>query len=131
MFRKLLLLICMGLLAVIYVYPCFMLPFGSYSGTFGSEENEHKVEITMEFDWNGKVKFKQGDFEQEMYYKLDGDSVIISLDKIFDETDEKMKLNNLYEFDYITELRNDIGMYMTIGVGALMLILILWPSRRR
>jgi len=56
MFRKILLIICMAFFVLCYVYPCVMLPFGSYSGEIGSGDS--KVERTMTFDTKGKLKSK-------------------------------------------------------------------------
>lgn len=129
MFRKILLIICMAFFVLCYVYPCVMLPFGSYSGKIGSGDS--KVERTMTFDTKGKVKIKTADDEREHYYKMDGRTVIISEDDVFDEDDYSVRLNSIYEFNYENQMVNNIGFYMTIGVGAFALILILLPNRRR
>ena len=129
MFRKILLLICMAIIALVYVYPCVMMPFGSYSASIGSGDS--KVERTMTFDTKGKVKIKTADDEREYFYKMDGRTVIISEDDVFDEDDYSVRLNSIYEFEYENQMINNIGMYMTIGVGALMVLLILLPNRRR
>ena len=129
MFRKILLLICVAFVVVCYAFPCFTLPFGSYKGEIGV--GELKVEKTLTFDFNGKVKVKTGKDEREHYYKLDGNYVVISEDNKFDDQDMKVKLNSMYSLDYGTELINNVGMYMAIGIGALAVILILLPNKRR
>jgi len=129
MFRKILLIICMAFFVICYVYPCVMLPFGSYSGEIGSGDS--KVEKTMTFDTKGKVKIKAAEDEREYFYKMDGRTVIISEDENFDETDYSVRVNSVYEFTYGTQMVNSIGMYMAIGVGAFALILILLPNKRR
>lgn len=129
MFRKILLIICMAFFVLCYVYPCVMLPFGSYSGEIGSGDS--KVERTMTFDTKGKVKIKTAEDEREYFYKMDGRTVIISEDETFDETDYSVRLNSIYEFAYENQMINNIGFYMAIGVGAFALILILLPNRRR
>ena len=129
MFRKILLLICMAFIALVYAYPCVMMPFGSYSGSIGSGDS--KVERTMTFDTKGKVKIKTADDEREHYYKMDGRTVIISEDETFNEDDYSVRLNSIYEFNYENQMVNNIGLYMTIGVGALMFLLIVLPNKRR
>ena len=79
---------------------------------------------------DGKVKVKTGEYESENYYILNGNYVIISEDNKFDDQDVKVKLNSMYSLDHGTELVNNIGMYMAIGIGALALVLILLPNRR-
>lgn len=129
MFRKILLLICLAFVVVGYAYPCFVLPFGTFEGKIG--EGDSKVEVSVKFDFNGKAKIKEAELEKDLYYKMKGDHIIISEDKEFDDKDEKIKLDSIYQLNYSTELTNKIGMYMSIGIGALSLILILLPNKRR
>lgn len=134
MFRKILLLICVAFVVVCYAYPCFVLPFGSYTGTMG--DGDSKVEVSMTFGFDGKVKTKIGDHSQEEYYKISGNSIIISSDKTFDDNDVEIKLDSMYNFalsEGILELevQNNIGFYMTIGVGILAIVLIVLPNKRR
>lgn len=129
MFKKIVLLICVAFAVVCYAFPCFVLPFGSYKGEIGSGES--KVNVEMNFGFDGKVKIKTGELENSQYYKIEGNKIIISEDKTFDKNDVKVKLDSMYEMNFGTDLRNDIGMYMAIGVGALAVVLILLPSKRR
>lgn len=134
MFKKIVLLICVAFVVVCYAFPCFILPFGSYKGEIGSGES--KVNVEMNFGFDGKVKTKIGDVKQTQYYKLNGNEIIISDDKTFDDSDVKIKLDSMYQFSLANgglgvEMQNDIGMYMAIGVGALAVVFILLPSRRR
>ena len=134
MFRKILLLICVAFVVVFYAYPCFILPFGSYTGEIG--DGETKYEVSMTFGFDGKVKTKIGEYEQEEYYKIDGSSIIISEDKTFDDNDTEIRLNSVYQYtledgSLTLDVQNDIGMYMAIGIGVFAVILILLPNRRR
>ncbi len=134
MFRKILLLICVAFVVVCYAYPCFVLPLGTYNGEIGNGENV--VEVSLKFDFNGKVKIKMAESESEQNYKLSGNYVIISEDEAFDDKDLKIKLNSIYNFamnEGIVDInmQNDIGMYMAIGIGAFAIILILLPNRRK
>lgn len=131
MFKKILLLICVAFVVVCYAYPCFILPFGSYSGEYGTGDS--KVEVSYKFNINGKVKIKNGALEVERYYKLDGTNIIISDNTTFDEEDAKIALSSMYSFDTSDsgiKLTNDVGMYVAIGFGALAVLLICLPSKR-
>lgn len=134
MFKKILLLICVAFAVVCYAFPCFILPFGSYKGEIGSGEG--KVEISVNFGFDGKAKMEIGDLEQTQYYKLKGDKIIISDDKTFDDNDIEINLDSMYQFslsdgDVNCEMQNNIGMYMAIGVGVLAVVLILLPNKRK
>ena len=134
MFKKILLLICVAFVVVCYAYPCFALPFGTYKGQIGSGES--RVEVSMNFGFDGKVKIKSADSETTQYYKLKGNEIIISEDKKFDDNDITVNLDSMYEFNlgaemFNVEMKNAIGMYVAIGVGAFAVILILLPNRRR
>ena len=131
MFRKIVLLICIAFVVVCYGYPCLMLPFGSYTYTY--KVGEETKEISLQFNFNGTV-IEDGKKEVS-YYKLKGREIIISDDKTFDESDEVVKINNLYELnrDYVltsVTLKNNIAMYITIGVGVLAVIMILTAPNR-
>ena len=128
MFKKILLLICIAFVVVCYGYPFFALPFGEYTGEIGSGES--KVEVSFKFAWDGKVECKYGELENEAYYKVKGDEIILYSDEKHENEIDKMKLNSMYSIDTICELTNNIGMYMAIGVGVLAIVLVLLPSKR-
>lgn len=131
MLKKLLLLVCVAFAVVCYAYPCFILPFGTYSGVRGTGES--KVDISVSFGFNGKAEYKQGNSTSEKYYKLEGNKVILSDDDKFDNSDIEIQLTSMYKLsvDADVSMSNNIGMSIAIGVGALAVILILLPSKRR
>lgn len=130
MFKKILLLICVAFVVVCYGYPCLILPFGSYTGEIG--EGEYAVEMSVTFGFDGKAKVKMGELETERYYKLNGNELILSEDDKFDDNDEKLVMSSMYSFNLDdVQLHNNVGMYMTIGVGVLAVVLILMPSKRK
>ena len=133
MFRKLLLLICIAFVVVAYGYPCLIVPFGSY--TYKYEEDGVKEEISLQFNFDGTIT--STDSDEKSYYKLKGNKIIISEDEDFTDEDLEITLKNIYEFEMpilvsSLEFRNNIGMYATIGVGALAVVLVLTiPSKRK
>lgn len=134
MFKRIILLICVAFVVVCYAYPCVILPFGTYKGQIGSGEG--KVEITMNFGFDGKVKIKSGEMDETQYFKLNGNEIIISEDKTFDKNDIKVNLDSMYEFDlgedmFSVEMKNTVGVYVAIGVGVLAVIMILIPNKRK
>jgi len=128
--RKLLSLLCILFVVVCYAYPCFVLPFGEYKLEKVISEDQ-KVELTLKFDLN-KVTITEGKIEQVYYYKVDGDEIILSDDTNFTEDDNfKLQLDSMYEIGYGEKARNDIGMYIAIGVGVLAVVLVLLPSKKK
>ena len=128
--RKLLSLLCILFVVVCYAYPCFVLPFGEYKLEKVISEDQ-KVELTLKFDLN-KVTITEGKIEQVYYYKVDGDEIILSDVTNFTEDDNfKLQLDSMYEIGYGEKARNDIGMYIAIGVGVLAVVLVLLPSKKK
>jgi len=131
--RKLLLILCLAFLGVCFAYPCFMLPIGAYKC-----ENEvlgQKVEVEYRFAFSGKATVKVGENETEYNYKLKGNKIILSEDEEFDDSDLEIEMNSFYELDGTLDslgkdMVNSIAMWITIGVGALSLLLIVLPSRK-
>ena len=123
MFRKLLLLLCIAYVVVCYGYPCLVLPFGNYKYTYQSEGV--REEVAVQFHMNGTITIK--DSEEVNYYKLKGNKVIISVDETFDNNDLTVTLKNMYEFEMPilgVNLRNNVGILVSIGVGALAILLV-------
>jgi len=140
MFRKIILLICIAFVVVCYGYPCLILPFGNYNYKYENLKGEEQV-ATIKFNFDGTVTYSDADLEDEQIfnYKLKGNKIIVSEDETFDDSDMEIKLKNIYEFDTQGLLesktyKNNIGMYVSIGVGALAIIMILTApnkSKRR
>jgi hypothetical protein len=133
MLRKVLLFLSLAFIVVCYGIPCVILPLGTYETTIGSGDSA--VTFEMKFDFKGNVKTKSSESEEwsSMFYKLKGQTVIISSDKEFDDSDMKMSIENMYEVNYpiVGSLKNDIGFYIAIGVGILDLLLIATiPSKK-
>lgn len=140
MFRKILLIICIAFVVVCYGYPCFILPLGTYSYTTTVLEQE--VTTTYKFGFNGKVTVGSSatDTTTEYFYKLSGNKVIISEDETFDDNDIKLAINNMYQINMPTVLSitdteanvatNQVGMWVTIGIGVLALLLVITIPRR-
>ena len=125
MFRKILLLICVAFVVVCYGYPCFLLPFGNYE--YKQEVAGAEITSSYSFAFNGKFTHKVGDIETEGFYKLKGNNIILSEDETFDDNDVQIKLTSMYEFNNHI---NKIGIYSTIGIGILSLILIVTIPKR-
>lgn len=136
MFKKLLLLICIAFVVVCFAYPCFIVPFGEYKATVGSGET--KVEYSYTFDFKGNAVYKRGGIKFKYFYKLDGDEIILSEDKKFDDSDRRIEINSMYEIEATPvvgeemKLENNIGKYIAIGVGAFaILIVLIMPNKYR
>lgn len=126
MLRRILLLVSLAFVVLCYGFPCIILPLGSYEGKMTVGEQTIKYEV--EFDFKGKVKIKTSESEEwtEQYYKLKGQTLIISEDKTFNDDDLKVAIENIYEINvpFIGSLKNKLGMYLAIGIGVLDLLLI-------
>lgn len=121
--RKILLIICIAFVVVCYGYPCFILPFGEYKYT--TTVAEETVNTTFKFDFKGKVKISSGESSEEMFYKLKGNTVILSEDETFDDSDTKLNISNMYSIGLLGENAvNQMGMWSAIGVGVLALLLV-------
>lgn len=92
--------------------------------------------------FNGKVTVSTSATETttEYFYKLSGNKVIISDDETFDDNDMKLAISNMYQINMpqllsITDTEanlatNQVGMWVTIGVGVLALLLVVTIPRR-
>ena len=126
MLRKILLLICFAFVVVCYGYPCFILPFGQYEYSY--EAAGITVTSSYSFGFDGKVKIKLAELESESFYKLKGNKIVISEDDKFEDSDMELKLASMYSIGNYT---NKIGMFSTIGLGVLALVLIITiPSKK-
>ena len=125
--RKILLLISIAFVVLCYGYPCLVLPFGSYhdeTTVLGA-----KIETTYQFKFNGKVKIAINDSEEEYYYKIKGNEIIISDDKTFNDDDSKLKISSIYN---INGAINQVGQFVAIGIGVMALVLTLTiPSKNK
>lgn len=140
MLRKILLIICIAFVVVCYGYPCFILPLGTYNYTTTIADEE--VTTSYKFGFNGKVTVSTSATETttEYFYKLSGNKVIISDDETFDDNDLKLAISNMYQINMPTVLSitdtevnvatNQVGMWVTIGVGVLALLLVVTIPRR-
>ena len=127
MFRKILLLICIAFVVVCYGYPCLILPFGSYEHTY--EVLGVSVTESYSFGFDGKVTRKIGELEEEMYYKLKGNKIYFSDDKEFDFEDGLY--SSISSISRIGDYTNKIANYISIGAGALALVLVVTIPKNR
>ena len=131
MLRKIILMICIAFVVVCYGYPCLIIPFGEYKFKETIEGEIYEESMKFKFDGTFSIGDKTG------YYKLSGNKIIISEDETFDDADAKIKLRNLYSFDFSIlpgmsmTFTNYIGMYASIGVGVLAIVLILTAPNKR
>ena len=127
MLRKIVLILCVAFVVVCYGYPCFILPFGEYVRS--TEIGNTKIEATYNFDWDGTVtaENKLG-ITTKYYYKLKGNEVWLSIDEDFEEADDVISINSLYNIG--NGFFNQVGYYIAIGVGILALVLIITIPRR-
>ena len=140
MLRKILLIICIAFVVVCYGYPCFVLPFGEYK--YSTTIAEQEITTSYKFGFNGKVTVSSSVTETttEYYYKLSGNKIIVSEDETFDDNDMKLAISNMYQINMpqllsITDTEanlatNQVGMWVTIGVGVLALLLVVTIPRR-
>ncbi|MBE7077012.1 MAG: hypothetical protein E7374_03905 [Clostridiales bacterium] len=132
--RKILLLLCIAFVVVCYAYPCLICPFGEYENktTVGNVTTTS----TLKFNFNGKVEqtTQVGDSKAqktEYYYKLKKDNkVAIYEDKDCKNEIVRMNIDSIYELNFLTEYKNNVGFYTAIGVGVLAVLLVLWPSKK-
>lgn len=123
--KKIILVLSLVFFAICYVFPCVILPVSEYK--YETEVAGQKIEHSMKFQVNGKVKTKTGELEVEQYYKLKGNDIIISSDKTFDDNDMKLSIKNFHE---IGEYKNMIAMYTAIGVLVLDLLLVVMEKKK-
>lgn len=138
--RKIFLLLCVAFAVVCYAYPCFVLPFGTYNYDYMNQYTQKMETATLQFGFNGKVVDQDG---VEMFYKLNGTEIIISEDEKFDAaTDMVVKYKNIYQLhvpaDGVDEkpaavltYRNVIGLYVTIGIGVVAVLLVITIPRKK
>lgn len=129
MLKKILLLLSIAFVVVCYGYPFLVLPFGQYSTKL--EIAGAEVEMTVQFSFEGEAKVKIGEGEEVVFfYEVKDRNVEL---KVNSEADPSyvFNLDSLYEINFGSQtLRNDIGMYAAIGVGALAVILVLLPTKK-
>lgn len=126
--RKFLLLFSIAFVFICYIFPFFVLPFGTYKieqeitpGT--------KIESTYKFKLNGKFEINISGVKQEFYYKVKGNKLIVSEDKEFNDKDQKIELGSVYN---INGAINSTGKYIAIGVESVALLMALsLPSKKR
>ncbi|MBQ8615531.1 MAG: hypothetical protein IJ415_03085 [Clostridia bacterium] len=124
--RKILLIISIVFVVLCYGYPCLILPFGSYhdeTTMLGTT-----IETTYEFKFNGKVKITVNKSENEYYYKLKGNEIIISDDKTFNDDDNKLSISSIYK---VGSAVNQIGQFVAIGIGVMALVLVCTIPNKR
>ena len=126
--RKILLLICLVFTVVSFAYPNYVLPFGSYTYEYTIAGEKNKA--SYEFKFNGEVNFKATEKSDpdKLFYKLKGNEIIISADKTFDDNDQHIRIDSVFKFE---NFRNDIAMWISIGVGIFTLVLIITIPRKR
>ena len=117
--RKLLLILCIAFVVVCYGYPCLVLPFGTYSCK--TEVLGEEVTSTIKFGFDKKAEYTIGDESVELNYKLSGNTVILSVDEEFDDSDMEITIGSIYR---IGEYHNLVGLLTTIGIGILALCLV-------
>jgi len=117
--RKLLLILCIAFVVVCYGYPCLVLPFGTYSCK--AEVAGTEITSTIKFGFDKKAEYTVGDVTLDLNYKLSGNTVILSEDEEFDESDMEITIGSIYR---IGEYHNMIGLITTIGIGILALCLV-------
>lgn len=124
--RKILLVISIAFVVLCYGYPCLILPFGEYK--YETTIAGAKIETIYEFKFNGRVNISVNDAEQQYYYKLKGNEIIISDDKTFNDEDSKLAISSIYK---IGNMVNQIGQFVAIGIGVMALVLVLTiPSKK-
>ena len=136
MFRRILLLICLAFVVVCYAYPFFVMPFGEYAYSTTTEGVTSTVTYKFAFGGQGEVTTKIGGVASstKFTYKTSGQKVLI---KNEDSSGEyELTLGNMYQVSLgmlgtTVNLKNNIGMWISIGVGAVAVVAIIWPSRRR
>ena len=87
-------------------------------------------EAILFYSFSCKFSTKIGDAEEiskDCYYKLKGTKVIVSLDDEFTDADTEIEIASMYKLGV---MKNAIALYVTIGVGVLALLAIVWPSKR-
>lgn len=117
--RKLLLILCIAFVVVCYGYPCLVLPFGTYSCK--TEVLGEEITSTIKFGFDKKAEYTIGDESVELNYKLSGNTVILSADEEFDDSDMEITIGSIYR---IGEYHNLVGLLTTIGIGILALCLV-------
>ena len=133
MFKRILLLLCIAYVVICYGFPFFTLPFGEYtftdSITVAGVTTNYTYIYKFEFGGKGKATIKSGDTStsKEFTYSFNGNKVKLKENDSGDEYE--FTLNNMYEFTSMSlslkpmTARNDIGMWISVGVGALATIL--------
>lgn len=134
MLRRILLLICLAFVVVIYAFPCFVLPFGTYKATYTDPITEEKETECWKFGFDKTIKDEDGNLVY--YYRLKGDKIELANDEEFSSTKE-ISLSNAYTFDvdfvlYQLKFVNSIGIWASVGIGVLALVCIITiPNRKK
>ena len=123
--RKLLLILCLAFVIVCYGYPCLVIPFGTY--LCKTEELGEEVISTIKFGFDKKAEYTIGDITTDVYYKLSGNTVILSVDEEFNDSDMEITIGSIYR---IGEYNNLVGLITTIGIGIFALCLIITIPKR-
>lgn len=129
--RKILLLVCIAFVVLCYGYPCFILPIGEYTHSETSEVLGVEVTNTysVKFGFDGKAKVSYNNIDTEYNYKLDGNHVILSLDEEFGNSDDtEMIIDSIYR---LGEAVNPIGLWTTVGIGVLAILMIVTIPNKR
>ena len=114
MLRKVILLLCITITVFCYGWPCFVLPFGTYSATVGEET------VSYEFSFNGTVTRRTSEEVKNGVYQLDFANKAVNITISGEEVDT-MALTNVYQFgDYW----NPVGQYIMLGVAILAVVVV-------
>lgn len=138
--RKIILILSFVFLAITYIFPCFILPIGTYKGTI--KDNETKIELSLKFKFTGKVETKSGKNDSiSYYYKIKGDEIIISDDKTFNNEDIKVSIDSFNKINAVSltndmsfgiaEYENKIASFITYGVLVLDAVLIITIPKKK
>ena len=131
--RKILLIISLAFFAVCFMFPCVILPFGTYKGEldFGSQ----KVEYFIKFQINGKVKARKGEDGEwnESFYKLKDGKIIVSDDKTFNNEDLELTIINANQISYplLGKMENSIGLMVGIAILVLDVLLVITIPKKK
>jgi len=126
MMKKILMLLCIAMLAFTFAFPIFVYPFGEYSGT--STVAGKEINYSASFHFDGTVDYKLGNTTQHMYYKVKDKKIYTSINKDFEIKDSSkpfMELNSLYSINVVDTditIKSTVGICLTIGYGILLLL---------
>lgn len=130
--RKIILLISLVLVFIAYVFPGFILPIGEYKGE--TKILDKKIEYTMKFSFNGKVKTKTDDSDwNELNYDIKDGYVYISEDEKYTDDDIKLAISNIYTIDMplLGEFKNNGVKVFIIGMLIVDAILVITMPKKK